>query len=113
MTTMAIVVSSLPTALALGRGANFRQSLGIAVIGGVVLSLMITPIVIPCAYLLFDNFTNFLGRVLLRRPTPRMVDFDTEIPVFVHRRVSDNSDDDGEMKTDFAESGRRTPSGDE
>jgi HAE1 family hydrophobic/amphiphilic exporter-1 len=84
MTTLAIVVSSIPTALALGRGAGFRQSLGIAVIGGVTLSLMVTPLVIPCAYLIFDNFTNFVGRVLLRRPTPRMIDFDTDVPIFSH-----------------------------
>ncbi len=76
MTTLAIVVSSLPTALALGRGAGFRQSLGIAVIGGVTLSLLVTPIVIPCAYLLFDNLTNWISRVIFRRPSPRIVDFD-------------------------------------
>ena len=70
MTTFTIIVSSLPTALALGRGAGFRQSLGVAVIGGIILSLLLTLVVVPSAYLLFDNFTNFLGRRVLHRQIP-------------------------------------------
>ena len=56
MTTFTIIVSTLPTALALGRGAGFRQSLGVAVTGGIILSLVLTLIIVPCAYFLFDNF---------------------------------------------------------
>ena len=70
MTTFTIIVSSLPTALALGRGAGFRQSLGVDVIGGVTLSLVLTLVIVPCAYLLFDNFTNWLGRRVLHRQIP-------------------------------------------
>jgi HAE1 family hydrophobic/amphiphilic exporter-1 len=85
MTTLAIVVSSIPTALALGRGAGFRQSLGIAVIGGVTLALAITPLVIPCAYLIFDNFTNWLIKVrgkIFKTPPPAISllgDYDTRV----------------------------------
>ena len=70
MTTFTIIVSSLPTALALGRGAGFRQSLGVDVIGGVILSLVLTLVIVPCAYMLFDNFTNWLGRRILHRQIP-------------------------------------------
>ena len=70
MTTMTIIVSTLPTALALGRGAGFRQSLGVAVTGGIILSLVLTLIIVPCAYLLFDNFSNWLGRVIWHRQIP-------------------------------------------
>ena len=71
MTTFTIIVSTFPTALALGRGAGFRQSLGVAVIGGIILSLILTLIIIPCAYLLFDNFSNWLGRVIWHRQIPQ------------------------------------------
>jgi HAE1 family hydrophobic/amphiphilic exporter-1 len=71
MTTFTIVVSTLPTALALGRGAGFRQSLGVAVIGGISLSLILTLIIVPCAYFLFDNFSNWLGRVVWHRQIPQ------------------------------------------
>ncbi len=70
MTTFTIIVSSLPTALALGRGAGFRQSLGVVTIGGISLSLLLTLIVVPCAYLLYDNFTNWLGRRVLHKQIP-------------------------------------------
>jgi HAE1 family hydrophobic/amphiphilic exporter-1 len=70
MTTFTIIVSTLPTALALGRGAGFRQSLGVAVIGGIILSLILTLIIVPCAYFLFDNFSNWLGRVIWHRQIP-------------------------------------------
>ena len=70
MTTFTIIVSTLPTALALGRGAGFRQSLGVAVTGGIILSLVLTLIIVPCAYFLFDNFSNWLGRVIWHRQIP-------------------------------------------
>jgi HAE1 family hydrophobic/amphiphilic exporter-1 len=69
MTTLTILVSSLPTALALGRGAGFRQSLGVAVIGGITLSLILTLVIVPCAYILYDNFAEWLHRKLQARAT--------------------------------------------
>ena len=70
MTTFTILVATLPTALALGRGAGFRQSLGVAVTGGIILSLILTLIIVPCGYLLFDNFSTWLGRVIWHRQIP-------------------------------------------
>jgi HAE1 family hydrophobic/amphiphilic exporter-1 len=66
MTSIAILMSSLPTALALGRGAGFRQSLGVVVIGGVCLSTFLTLLVIPCAYTIFDTFQEWFGRMKRR-----------------------------------------------
>ena len=64
MTSLAIIFATLPTAAALGRGAGFRQPLGITVVGGVIVSTFLTLLVIPSVYLLFDNFALWLGRVL-------------------------------------------------
>ena len=55
MTSFCIIGSTLPTALALGRGAGFRQPLGITVVGGVLVSTFLTLFVIPCTYILFDD----------------------------------------------------------
>ncbi|MGO8671077.1 MAG: efflux RND transporter permease subunit [Capsulimonadaceae bacterium] len=63
MTSTAIIGASLPTALALGRGGGFRQSLGVTVVGGVAVSTVLTLFVIPCVYLLFDNLSRFVGRL--------------------------------------------------
>jgi HAE1 family hydrophobic/amphiphilic exporter-1 len=62
MTTFTIIVSTLPTALALGRGAQFRQSLGIVVEGGIIISLLLTLLVVPAAYVLYDNATEWIAR---------------------------------------------------
>jgi HAE1 family hydrophobic/amphiphilic exporter-1 len=67
MTTLAQILGALPIALALGRGAEFRQPLGIVIIGGLLLSSLLTLLVIPCSYTVFDDISNWFGRVIFRR----------------------------------------------
>jgi HAE1 family hydrophobic/amphiphilic exporter-1 len=70
MTTLAQIMGALPIALALGRGSEFRQPLGIVVVGGLCLSALLTLLVIPCTYTVFDDISQGIGRLsrkLLRR----------------------------------------------
>ena len=67
MTTLALVLAMLPIALALGRGSEFRATLGIIIIGGMTLSTLLTLLVIPCSYTIVDDFSNWLGRKVFRR----------------------------------------------
>ncbi|MBM3493996.1 MAG: efflux RND transporter permease subunit, partial [Armatimonadetes bacterium] len=55
MTTIAMIFGMLPTALGLGRGAEFRAPLATPVIGGLILSTLLTLVVIPCVYTYFDD----------------------------------------------------------
>ena len=71
MTSFCIIGSTLPTALALGRGAGFRQPLGITVVGGVLVSTFLTLFVIPCTYILFDDFSQWMGRLGVGRKSPK------------------------------------------
>ncbi len=74
MTTIAMVFGMLPTALGLGRGAEFRAPLASPVIGGLILSTMLTLLVIPCVYTYFDDFSRFIGRKVFGRtlqPAPQ------------------------------------------
>src|SRR5579872_6642152 len=66
MTSSALVLGMLPVALSLGRGSEFRQSIGIIVIGGVILSTMLTLLVIPASYTIFDDFSLLIGRGMRR-----------------------------------------------
>jgi HAE1 family hydrophobic/amphiphilic exporter-1 len=67
MTTLALILGILPVALALGRGSEFRQTIGTTIIGGISLSTVLTLIVIPCSYTIFDDFSNYISELLGRR----------------------------------------------
>jgi hydrophobic/amphiphilic exporter-1 (mainly G- bacteria), HAE1 family len=61
MTTLALILGMMPVALALGRGSEFRQSIGIIIIGGITLSTLLTLFVIPCSYTIFDDISIAIG----------------------------------------------------
>jgi hydrophobic/amphiphilic exporter-1 (mainly G- bacteria), HAE1 family len=67
MTTLALVAGMVPVALGYGEGADFRAPLGRAVIGGVIASTVLTLLVIPTVYEIFDEWREWLfskfGRV--------------------------------------------------
>jgi HAE1 family hydrophobic/amphiphilic exporter-1 len=56
MTSLATIAAALPLALALGPGAELRAPMAIAVIGGVLVSTLLTLFVVPCVYELLARF---------------------------------------------------------
>lgn len=58
MTSLAVVLGSVPIALALGAGAKSRVSLGIVIIGGMLFSLVLTLYVIPAMYMMIASETR-------------------------------------------------------
>jgi multidrug efflux pump len=62
MTTMAAMLGAVPLALGRGTGSEFRRPLGIAIIGGLAVSQMLTLYTTPVVYLYFDRFQHWWWR---------------------------------------------------
>jgi HAE1 family hydrophobic/amphiphilic exporter-1 len=58
MTTVAMVFGMLPVALALGEGGEARSPMAICVIGGLITSTLLTLVVVPVVYTLFESLVN-------------------------------------------------------
>jgi multidrug efflux pump len=66
MTTMAALLGGLPLALGSGTGAELRRPLGISIVGGLIVSQMLTLFTTPVVYLWFDR----LAKRFAKAPTP-------------------------------------------
>ncbi len=62
MTSVAMVAGMMPVAVSIGGDGSWRQPMGIAVIGGITLSTILTLIIVPAAFTLADDMEKWLGR---------------------------------------------------
>jgi HAE1 family hydrophobic/amphiphilic exporter-1 len=76
MTTFAAIFGALPVALGAGAGAELRQPLGIAVVGGLCLSQLLTLFISPVIYIYLDR----VDRMLKRRLEPQLEEVEGQRP---------------------------------
>jgi hydrophobe/amphiphile efflux-1 (HAE1) family protein len=62
MTTIAMAAGMLPSALAIGAGGEFRSPMAIAVIGGLVLSTLLSLLFVPAFFAMMDDFGRLIWR---------------------------------------------------
>lgn len=64
MTSLALIAGMIPIAVGLNEASAMRTSMGVAIIGGLISSTLLTLLVVPAAYGFVDNFRVWLGRML-------------------------------------------------
>jgi multidrug efflux pump len=74
MTTMAALLGALPLAIGLGEGSEIRQPLGISIVGGLIVSQILTLYTTPVVYLYFDRLRLWTQRRWRRRHPDRLAE---------------------------------------
>jgi len=72
MTTMAALLGSLPIAFGAGAGAELRQPLGIAIVGGLCVSQLLTLYITPVVYYYLDKVDSMLAGRRKKVPKPTL-----------------------------------------
>ncbi len=87
MTSLAMIMGSLPTALAVNEGSEFRAPMAVAIIGGLTLATAVSLLLVPATYVIWDTIAEFFTRtgrrIFGRRRAP-------------DRRVGEESSEGGE-----------------
>ena len=80
MTTVAMIMGMAPTALGIGQGAEWRQPMAICVIGGLIASTVLSLVMVPVFYEIFDDTEGWIKRRLSRLITPETEPAPHQVP---------------------------------
>jgi HAE1 family hydrophobic/amphiphilic exporter-1 len=89
MTTLAALMGTLPIALGAGASAELRQPLGIVVVGGLVVSQVLTLFITPVIFIYMERLSALLGRRMGRFARPAPAGIDQPEPAFARREAAE------------------------
>ena len=75
MTSLTMIVGMLPTALSLGDGSEFKSGMAVVLIGGMITSTILSPILLPVAYTLIDDLKRFARKLFRHKEDSIHVEF--------------------------------------
>lgn len=73
MTALTTILGLIPMSLGIGEGAELTQSMGVVVIGGLSLSTVLTLVIVPVMYTLFDDISEFFKRKIQKNETIELI----------------------------------------
>ncbi len=89
MTTVAMVAGMLPVAIGWGGDSDFRGPMAIAVIGGLITSTLLTLVIVPAVFTLFDDVERYMApraRAMLEGPAPLDATVEQDAPALTRDR---------------------------
>jgi multidrug efflux pump subunit AcrB len=93
MTSIAMSAGMLPSALGVGEGGSFRAPMATAVIGGIIVSTVLSLVVVPSFYLIMDDLSRLTGWVFARVLGPSEAEPDEPAAHVLAERIDRTRDD--------------------
>jgi Cu/Ag efflux pump CusA len=97
MTSIAMSAGMLPSALGVGEGGSFRAPMAIAVIGGIIVSTVLSLVVVPSFFLIMDDLSRLLSRIFSRFVGPKEESWKLE-PEAMTVAIGENSEEIAELR---------------
>ena len=92
----------LPSALGVGEGGSFRAPMAIAVIGGIIVSTVLSLVVVPSFFLIMDDLSRLLSWIFSRFVGPKEEEIEVLEPEAMTVAIGENSDEIAELRERLA-----------
>ena len=102
MTSIAMSAGMLPSALGVGEGGSFRAPMAIAVIGGIIVSTVLSLVVVPSFFLIMDDLSRLLSWIFSRFVGPKEEEIEVLEPEAMTVAIGENSDEIAELRERLA-----------
>jgi len=113
MTSIAMSAGMLPSAMGVGEGGSFRAPMAIAVIGGIIVSTILSLVVVPSFFLIMDDLSRLLSRIFSRFVGPKETEIEAMEPEAMTSAIGENAGEIAELRDRLArlegKSGRTPP----
>lgn len=109
MTSIAMSAGMLPSAMGVGEGGSFRAPMATAVIGGIIVSTVLSLVIVPAFYLIMDDFSRLLGKLFSRMIGPKERDEEAPSPQELAQRISAISAAQKDLRAQVDSTSRRPP----